>query len=126
MAGTVYSIAFGDAGFLMVHNRKRGGWEMPGGSIEPGETPEEAASRECEEESGYAIEVLATRDLGHCHVCACMLSGQVSETPEMEAGFFTELPAELAFERAEYEDTVPWAESVFRERRRRSAAGRRP
>lgn len=32
-------------------------WEFPGGKVAPGETPEQAAARECLEESGIAIEV---------------------------------------------------------------------
>lgn len=31
------------------------GWEVPGGAIDPGETPEQAARRECAEETGWAV-----------------------------------------------------------------------
>ncbi len=31
-------------------------WEFPGGKIEPGETPEAAAVRECREETGIEVE----------------------------------------------------------------------
>src|SRR5262245_42127542 len=34
-------------------------WEFPGGKIEPGESPEEAAVRECREEAGLAVEALS-------------------------------------------------------------------
>ena len=34
-------------------------FETPGGGIDEGETPEQAARRECEEELGYDIEILA-------------------------------------------------------------------
>jgi 8-oxo-dGTP diphosphatase len=33
-------------------------WEFPGGKIEPGESPESAAARECLEETGVAVEAL--------------------------------------------------------------------
>jgi len=33
-------------------------WEFPGGKIEPGETPEAAAVRECLEEAGVCVEPL--------------------------------------------------------------------
>ena len=35
-----------------------GYWEFPGGKIEPGETSEVAAARECLEEAGIAVEAL--------------------------------------------------------------------
>jgi 8-oxo-dGTP diphosphatase len=34
-------------------------WEFPGGKIQPGETPEEAAVRECQEETGLAVTALS-------------------------------------------------------------------
>jgi len=33
-------------------------WEFPGGKVEPGETPEMAAVRECLEETGLAVDVI--------------------------------------------------------------------
>ena len=33
-------------------------WEFPGGKIEPGESPEAAAARECLEETGLEVEAL--------------------------------------------------------------------
>ena len=33
-------------------------WEFPGGRIEPGETPEQAAVRECREETGLDVTVI--------------------------------------------------------------------
>lgn len=35
----------------------RGGWEFPGGQVEPGESPEQAAVREVREELGVEVEL---------------------------------------------------------------------
>lgn len=43
---------------LLVFNRQRACRELPGGMIDPGETPRQAAIRELHEESGYQIEDL--------------------------------------------------------------------
>ncbi|MBV7700676.1 NUDIX domain-containing protein [Streptomyces sp. TRM70350] len=37
---------------VMVYDRFRGHWELPGGLLEPGESPRQAAVRELAEESG--------------------------------------------------------------------------
>lgn len=48
-------------GWLWVRNKNRNSWELPGGHIEPGESPEKAANRELYEETGairYSIRQL--------------------------------------------------------------------
>jgi len=98
----------------MVFNKKREGWEMPGGSINEGESAEEAAKREFLEEAGYDIRVLEIKDIGHCRVCACLLLDKVNGSPEMDSELFSEVPDRIAFERSEYDTVVPWARSVVR------------
>lgn len=44
----------GDNVFLIKHGYLPG-WQFPGGGVEPGETAEEAAAREIEEETGYRV-----------------------------------------------------------------------
>ncbi|WP_158290993.1 NUDIX hydrolase [Kribbella antiqua] len=43
---------------LMVFNRYRQAWELPGGMLDPGESPREAAVRELAEESGQRADNL--------------------------------------------------------------------
>ncbi|RKN47307.1 NUDIX domain-containing protein [Streptomyces hoynatensis] len=49
---------------LMVRERERDCWELPGGGVEPGETPREAAVRELREESAQRLEPGALRFAG--------------------------------------------------------------
>ncbi len=45
-------MARGERGVVLVHSRFRQVWELPGGAIDPGESPRQAAIRELVEESG--------------------------------------------------------------------------
>ena len=45
----------GPRGFMLLRNRWRNEWELPGGMIDEGETPREAVIREIHEESGYEM-----------------------------------------------------------------------
>lgn len=109
---TAYAIAFEGDRFLMVWHSKRNGWEMPGGHVEDGESSEQAAAREFIEEAGYEIEIVATRDIGYCDVCAAILGKKVKDDCEMKSKLFDTIPDQLSFEREEYEDTVPWAKQL--------------
>lgn len=105
---TVYCVVIKDNNFLMVYNLKRKGWEMPGGKVEENETTEEAAIRECLEESGYQITLIDEKNIGYCDVCVCLLGKKIAKG-EMESELFGTLPGDLAFDTDEYEDVIEWA-----------------
>jgi 8-oxo-dGTP pyrophosphatase MutT (NUDIX family) len=48
-------VVVGPRGTILVKHRRLHRWMQPGGHIEPGETPEEAAVRECIEETGLPV-----------------------------------------------------------------------
>jgi mutator protein MutT len=58
------ALALISSGQSWLVGRRAGGrifaglWEFPGGKMEPGETPQEAAVRETQEETGLAVEPL--------------------------------------------------------------------
>jgi mutator protein MutT len=65
------------AGEVLIGQRGPGStlaglWEFPGGKVLPGESPAEAAARECREETGLAIQIgrlLAETDYDYPHGC---------------------------------------------------------
>ncbi|MGA7671253.1 MAG: NUDIX hydrolase [Nitrolancea sp.] len=53
----VRSAVFRDGTILLVQETEDGLWTLPGGWVDPGESPSEAAARETLEESGYRVTV---------------------------------------------------------------------
>lgn len=47
--------------FLLIKHKKLGKWVPPGGKVDRHETPDEAAIRECYEETGVKIELMGER-----------------------------------------------------------------
>ena len=90
--------------YVFSYNKKRNGWEIPGGHIEEGETWQEAAKREMYEETGatkinvtpVSIYKISTYGL----LCYC-------EIEEME-----ELPKEYEMEKIMLADTLPAPEEL--------------
>jgi len=54
----VRAAVFNDQKLLMVRERLDGGWTMPGGWVDVGDTPSKAAERETWEEAGFHVKAL--------------------------------------------------------------------
>jgi ADP-ribose pyrophosphatase YjhB (NUDIX family) len=89
----------------------QGSWCLPGGFMEIGETPQQAARRECQEESGYKVDITDLLDVFYYEDyrgsgVLIMYKGQVTggtARPGDDAqavGFFgpDDLPEQIAFE----------------------------
>lgn len=103
-----------DGGVLLVRRRlapRQGLWTFPGGFVDFGETPAEAAVRECREETGLRVEItdLLAVVAGHEHragadivivYCAQPIGGDLRAADDVDrVGFFAlqDLPP-LAFD----------------------------
>ena len=115
--GFVYVIAFGDdKRFLMVKHRHRA-WEMPGGRLEPGESPEDCARREFLEETGMTVELFEKTYPVEGGLVFYGRVGEKKGEPNgdeiSETAFFSELPAELSFPKVEYEKMLEVASELL-------------
>jgi mutator protein MutT len=64
---SVKGVLVRDGRVLLVRNERQE-WELPGGRIEAGETPEQCVSREIAEESGLPVEVVEILDSWMYHI----------------------------------------------------------
>lgn len=86
----VYALVFDPAGRVAIVHEEED-WYLPGGGLEPGETPEQALAREIQEECacgiaiatllGDAIEYLVTRSGRHLEVRARYFHARFLGTP---------------------------------------------
>ena len=60
-------LAHRPSGVVLVFNLYRKVWELPGGLIDPGETPRDAGARELAEEAGAAVDALRWLGLVEVH-----------------------------------------------------------
>jgi 8-oxo-dGTP diphosphatase len=113
----VYILAFNDDLQVLMVKHARRSWEMPGGRIEPGETPEEAVVREFLEETGRRVELVNGTIPEENGLVFCGKVGDKVGVPNpgeiIEVEFFSDLPDELSFPAVEYEKMLTKFRSVF-------------
>ena len=90
--------------YVFSYNKKRNGWEIPGGHIEPGETWCEAAKREMYEETGaikiklVPIAVYKINTYGILCYCEILEMTKLPKGYEMSKIIFTDsLPENLTY-----------------------------
>ncbi|MDZ7739917.1 MAG: NUDIX domain-containing protein [Bacteroidales bacterium] len=95
--------------WVFVRHRKRNGYELPAGHIDPDEDPDVAAARELGEETGavnFDIQCIATYTVsgddgfraGRLYYAGIRTLGQERDEDEIgEVVFATSLPSELSF-----------------------------
>ena len=90
--------------YVFSYNKKRNGWEIPGGHIEPGESWQEAAKREMYEETGATkiniepICVYKISTYGLLCYCEILELSNIPEYSEMEKIILSDtLPDNLTY-----------------------------
>ncbi len=90
--------------YVFSYNKKRNGWEIPGGHIEPGESWQEAAKREMYEETGATkvkiepICVYKISTYGLLCYCEILELSDIPKYSEMEKIIFSDnLPDNLTY-----------------------------
>lgn len=89
--------------YIFSYNKKRKGWEIPGGHIEDGETWQEAAKREMYEETGATkieltpICVYKINSYGLLCFCKILELGKLPESEISETKLSEDLPDYLTY-----------------------------
>ncbi|NTW26028.1 MAG: NUDIX domain-containing protein [Lentimicrobium sp.] len=94
--------------WIFVRHRERKTWEIPGGHIEPGETPDDAASRELKEETGaidftilpvaaYAVEKDEIKTFGWLYFAEIQKLDKLPDSEIAEIILLDQLPLNLTY-----------------------------
>jgi 8-oxo-dGTP diphosphatase len=95
--------------WILVRHNDRITWEIPGGHLEAGETPDEAAERELMEETGarefrikcvatYSVEKKGKTGFGRLYLAEVTRLGPIPDISEIaEIQLFDSLPRELTY-----------------------------
>lgn len=94
--------------WIFVRHRDRDTWEIPGGHIEPGETPDQAASRELMEETGavefnirqvsdYSVTVGEKTSFGRLYFAEIITLKELPDSEIAEISQHNNLPANLTY-----------------------------
>lgn len=94
--------------WVFVRNKLRDTWEIPGGHIEPDETPDYAASRELMEETGavefnihavsdYSVEIEGIITAGRLYYAQIQKLGNLPESEIAEVILLDQLPEKLTY-----------------------------
>ena len=101
--GHVLVFAITEDGGIILTKHKLRGWEIPGGKVEPGESPLDAAHRELMEETGVKVGELSFlgqyvihQGKGEPRIIKNVYQGYVTEKGELPMGFETECCGEFS------------------------------
>lgn len=148
----VYAIAFVDDMFVMVRNRLKKTWEMPGGMVEKGEHEADAVKREFSEETGMRFVPVAksrlpdgvaffgwAEEIGSWPWLKDMQDMKLSEKAELsevpmsrtpkladdvsEVSLFDQIPRDISYRRDEYERMLQEARSAVKKYIKRDSIG---